>query len=185
MRWAGHVARMGEKMKAYRILGKPGGTRPLGRPRRRWVDNIKMELREIGWDGMDWIDLAQDRDHWRALVNTVMNLRVPWNAGEFLSSCTSGSFSRRVQLHEWVSEWTMISPVFLWGDREIGIGTFYVLYLLPPLGSFTTSLLKNRNCATSTQFPAVNYVVCALHSFSFCLPLHFTTSHNLWRWSKE
>jgi hypothetical protein len=63
MRMAEHVARMGEMRNAYRILaGKPGGKRPLGRPRRRWVDNIKMVLREIGWDGMDWIDPAQDRD---------------------------------------------------------------------------------------------------------------------------
>jgi hypothetical protein len=62
----------------YRILvEKPEGKRPLGRPRRRWVDNIKMDLREIGWKYMDWIDLAQDRDQWRAFVNTVMNLRVP------------------------------------------------------------------------------------------------------------
>jgi hypothetical protein len=69
---------MGEKRNAYRILvGKPEGRRPLGRPRRSWVDNIKMDLREIGWGGMDWVDLAQDRDQWRALVNTVMNLRVP------------------------------------------------------------------------------------------------------------
>jgi hypothetical protein len=68
----------GGERNAYRILvGKPDGKRPLGRPRRGWVDNISMELREIGWDGMDWIDLAQDRDQWRALVNTVMNLRVP------------------------------------------------------------------------------------------------------------
>jgi hypothetical protein len=78
MIWAGHVARMGEKRNAYRILvGKSEGKRPLGRRRRRWVNNIKMDLREIGWDGMDWIDLAQDRDQWRALVNTVMNFRVP------------------------------------------------------------------------------------------------------------
>jgi hypothetical protein len=78
MRWAGHVARMGEKRNVYRILvGKPEGKRPLGRPRHRWVDNIKMDLREIGWDGVDWIDMAQDRDQWRALVNTVLNLRVP------------------------------------------------------------------------------------------------------------
>jgi hypothetical protein len=63
---------------AYRILiGKPEGKRPVRRPRRRWVDNIKMDLREIGWDGMDWIDLAQDRDQWRAFVNTAINLRVP------------------------------------------------------------------------------------------------------------
>jgi hypothetical protein len=58
-------------------VGKPEVKRPLGRPRRRWVDNIKMDLREIGWDGRDWIDLAQNRDHWRALVNMAMNLRVP------------------------------------------------------------------------------------------------------------
>jgi hypothetical protein len=76
MRWPGHVSRMMEKINAYRILvGKPKGKRPLGRPRRRWMDNIKINL--IGWDGMDWIILAQDRDQWKALVNTVMNLRVP------------------------------------------------------------------------------------------------------------
>jgi hypothetical protein len=69
MRWAGHVTRTGETRNVYTILvGKPEGKRPLGRPRRRWVDNIKMDLREIGWDGMDWINLAQDM---------VMNLRVP------------------------------------------------------------------------------------------------------------
>jgi hypothetical protein len=63
---------------AYRILvGKPEGKRPLGRPRRRWMDNIKIDLRKIEWDGVDWIDLAPDRDQWRALVNSVMNLRVP------------------------------------------------------------------------------------------------------------
>jgi hypothetical protein len=68
---------MGEKLNAYRVLvGNPEGKRSVGRTRLRWVDNIKMDLREIGWDGMDWIDLAQDRDKWRALVNTVMNLRV-------------------------------------------------------------------------------------------------------------
>jgi hypothetical protein len=78
MRWARHVERMVEKRNAYRILvGKPEGKRPVGRPRRRCEDNIKMDLRETGLSGMDWIDLAQDRDQWRALVNTVMNLRVP------------------------------------------------------------------------------------------------------------
>jgi hypothetical protein len=78
MRWAGHVARMGEKRNPYRILvDKLGGKRQLGTPRRRFVDNIKIYLRETGWGGMDWIDLAHDSDQWRALVNTVMNLRVP------------------------------------------------------------------------------------------------------------
>jgi hypothetical protein len=68
----------GEKKNAYRILdGKPEVLRPLGRPRRKWVKNIKMDLRDIEWDGMDWIDLAEDRDQWRALVNTTMKLRVP------------------------------------------------------------------------------------------------------------
>jgi hypothetical protein len=67
-----------EKTNAYRVLmGKPEGKRPLGRPRRRWENNIRMDLREIGWGGMEWIDLAEDRDQWRAFVNTVMNLRVP------------------------------------------------------------------------------------------------------------
>jgi hypothetical protein len=69
---------MGEKKNAYRILvGKPEGKRPLERRRRRWEDNIRMDLREIGWGGVDWIDLAQDRDQWRPLMNTVINLRVP------------------------------------------------------------------------------------------------------------
>jgi hypothetical protein len=77
MRRAGLVAPMGEKRNAYRILvGKPEGRRPLVRPRRRWVDNIKIDLREIGWDVVDWVNLAQDRDQWKALVNTVINLLV-------------------------------------------------------------------------------------------------------------
>jgi hypothetical protein len=72
------VARMGEERGAYRILvGRPGGRRPLGRHRRRWEDNIKMDIREVRSGGMNWIELAQDRDRWRALVNAVMNLRVP------------------------------------------------------------------------------------------------------------
>jgi hypothetical protein len=77
MRWAGHVARMGEERKVYRVLmGKSEGKRPLGRPRRRWEDRIRMDLGETGWGSVDWIQLAQDRDRWRALVNTMMNLRV-------------------------------------------------------------------------------------------------------------
>jgi hypothetical protein len=68
-----------KKRNSYTILmGKPDRKRPLGRPSRRWVDNIRIDLREIGWNGMDWTDVAQDRDQWRVLVNTVMNLRVPW-----------------------------------------------------------------------------------------------------------
>jgi hypothetical protein len=78
MRWAGHEARMGEKRNAYRLLvGNPEGKRPLGRPIRRWVDNIRMDLGEVGWGDVDWIDLAQDRNRWRVLVNSVMNPRVP------------------------------------------------------------------------------------------------------------
>ncbi|KAJ4450887.1 hypothetical protein ANN_02320 [Periplaneta americana] len=78
LRWAGHVARMGESRNACRVLvGRPEGKRPLGRPRRRWEDNIKMDLREVGYDDRDWINLAQDRDRWRAYVRAAMNLRVP------------------------------------------------------------------------------------------------------------
>ena len=77
MRWAGHVARMGEDRGAYRVLvGKPQEKRPLGRPRRRWVDNIRMDL-QVGYGSVDCIGLAQDRDRWRTLVSAVMNLRVP------------------------------------------------------------------------------------------------------------
>jgi hypothetical protein len=78
MCWAGHVACMGEESGLYRVLvGKPEGRRPLGRPRCRWVDNIRMDLQEVGCVYMDWIGLAQDRDSWRTLVSAVMNLRVP------------------------------------------------------------------------------------------------------------
>jgi hypothetical protein len=78
MRWARHVARMGEGRGAYRVLvGRPEGGRTHGRPRRRWEDNIKMDLQEVEWGCMGWIDMAQDRDRWRAVVNAVMNLRVP------------------------------------------------------------------------------------------------------------
>jgi hypothetical protein len=78
MRWVGHVARMGEGRGVYRVLvGRPEGKRLLRRPRRRWENNIKMDLREIGIDGANWTQLAQDRVQWRAFVNTVMNLRLP------------------------------------------------------------------------------------------------------------
>ena len=78
MRWAGHVARMGEERGAYRVLvGKTERKRPLGRHRRGWVDNIRMDLQEVGCGYVDWIGLAQDRERWRTLVSAVMNLRVP------------------------------------------------------------------------------------------------------------
>jgi hypothetical protein len=77
MRWVGHVACMGEVRNVYMLVRKPEGRRPLGTLRCRWEDNIKMDLREMGFGDMDWIHLAQDRDRWRALVNTVMNLWVP------------------------------------------------------------------------------------------------------------
>jgi hypothetical protein len=78
MRWARHLARVLEKRNAYRLfVGKPEGKRPLGRPRRRWVHNIGMDIGEVGWGGVDWIGLTQNRNKWRAFVNSVMNLRVP------------------------------------------------------------------------------------------------------------
>jgi hypothetical protein len=78
MKWADRVARMGEKRSAFELLvGKPQGKRPLGRTRRRWVDNIRTNLGEVGWGDVDWISLAQVRNKWRAVVNSVLNLRVP------------------------------------------------------------------------------------------------------------
>jgi len=100
MRWAGHVARMDEEREVYRVLvGKPEGRRPQGGPRRRWVDNIRMNLQEMGRGYMDWIGLAQDKDRWRTLVRAVMNLRVLWNAGNFLISCKPVSCSKRTLHH--------------------------------------------------------------------------------------
>jgi hypothetical protein len=100
MRWAGHVARMGENRNAYRLLvGKPKGKRPLGRPRRRLVDNVRMDLGEMGWSDVDWIGLAQYRNRWRALVNSVLNLRIPRNAGKLSSGLTSSCLSSCAQLH--------------------------------------------------------------------------------------
>jgi hypothetical protein len=81
------------------LVGKREGRRPLGRPRRRWEVNIRMDLREVGCGCVDWMELAQDRDRWRAFVSAVMNLRIPQNAGNFLTSCRPVSFSRRTLLH--------------------------------------------------------------------------------------
>jgi hypothetical protein len=91
---------MVEKNYAYRILlGKREGKRPLGRPRHGWVDYVKTDLRKTEWGGMDWTDLVQERDQWRALVNTAINLRVPWKIGSFFSNWATGNFWRRSKLH--------------------------------------------------------------------------------------
>ena len=100
MRGAGHVARMGEGRGVHRVLvGRPEGKRPLGRPRRRWEDNIKMDLQELGGCCEDWMELAQDRDRWRAFVGTVMNIRVPKMRGISCLAAEPVSFSRRTLLH--------------------------------------------------------------------------------------
>ena len=96
---AGHVAGMGESRDVYMVLvGKSERKRPLGRPRHRWEYNIKMDLQEVGYVGMDWIDLTEDRDRWPALVNAVMNLRVPQNAWNLLTSWEQVSFLKRTVL---------------------------------------------------------------------------------------
>jgi hypothetical protein len=94
MRWSEHVGQRGEKRNGYRLLvGKPRGKRPLGRSRCRWIYNIKMDLLEMGLGSVDWICLAQDRYNWRALVNAVMNLQVPYNAWKLLSGRTASGLS--------------------------------------------------------------------------------------------
>jgi hypothetical protein len=97
MRWSGHVARIGRR--GTSIDYWPEGKRPLGRPRRRWVDNIRMDLGEVGWGDVDWIGLAKDRNRWRALVNSVLNLRVPRHAGKLSSGITSSGLSVSAQFH--------------------------------------------------------------------------------------
>jgi hypothetical protein len=104
---------MGEKKNAYKLLvGKPEGRRPLGRPRRRWVDNIKMGLLEIGWRGVVWIGRVQDRDKWRALVNAVMNLRVPLNAGKLSNGYIIGGLPSSSQFHR-VTSLSLFFPSFV------------------------------------------------------------------------
>jgi hypothetical protein len=96
---------MGERRNAYRILvGNPEGKRPLRRPRRRWVDNIKMDVREIGWDSVDWIDLAQDRDQWRALVNAVLAAQLA-TSQEGISSMNDleTAHIRDFKTHQWIT----------------------------------------------------------------------------------
>jgi len=100
MRWAGYVALMEARRGTYRILvRKPKRKRPLGRPKSRLEDNIKMDLHDVGWGSMGWTDLAQERGRWRANVNAVVNIRVPQNPWNFLTSCESLSFSRMTVLY--------------------------------------------------------------------------------------
>ena len=120
------MARMDEESGVYRaLLGKPEGKRPLGRPRRRWVDNIRMDLQEVGYGYMDWIGLAQDRDRWRTLVSAVMNLLVPSNGGNFLTSCKPVSFSRRTLRHG-VSKKKILSVEMGGSDQRLFVGSSFV-----------------------------------------------------------
>jgi hypothetical protein len=88
----------GEEERFRLLVGKPEGRRPLGRPRRRWVDNIRLDLGEVGWCDVGWISLAKDRNRWGALVNSVLKLRVPWNAGKLSSGLASSGLSSSAQL---------------------------------------------------------------------------------------
>ena len=112
--------------------------RSLGRPRRRWVDNIRMDLQDVGCGYMDWIGLAQDTDRWRTLVSAVMNLRVPWNAGNFLTSCKPVSFSRRT-LHHGVSKCNVLDA-----SRITVFLTLYVPLRKVLLSNIITSIISNR-----------------------------------------
>ncbi|KAJ4434100.1 hypothetical protein ANN_16420 [Periplaneta americana] len=115
LRWAGHVARMGESRNAYRVLvGRPEGKIPLGRPKRRWEDNIKMDLREVGYDDRDWIKLAQDRDQWRAYVRAAMNLRSLMLAGNEFQSL--GKAVVKEDEYEEV-RWDGIVSIVSWRER--------------------------------------------------------------------
>ena len=117
------MARTGEERRVYRVLvGKPEGRRPLGRPRRRWVDNIRTVLQEVGCGYMDWIGLAQDRERWRTVVSAVMNLRVPSNVGNFLTSCKPVSFSRRT-LHHGVSKYVACDVHLGFGDKKLDVAS--------------------------------------------------------------
>jgi hypothetical protein len=108
MRWAGHVMQMGEKKKACRLLvGKRAGKWPARRSTRRWVDNIKVDLTEIGLGGMDWIGLTQDKKNQGSQMNAVMNFPVPLNAGKLLSGCTTGGLSSGTQLHRVTRDYTL------------------------------------------------------------------------------
>jgi hypothetical protein len=126
MRWAGHMARMGEKSNAYRILvGKPERERPIGRPRRRWLDNVKMDFREAGYGGMNWIDRAQGRDQRRDFLK---------NAGKFLSSCIIGGFSRMVQLHDVIIFYSAFFQPSEANDLFNSVNVFFSDFLIGKIG---------------------------------------------------
>jgi hypothetical protein len=113
----GHVARMGETRTAYRLLvGKPVGKRPLTRPRSRWVNNIRMDLGEVGWGDVDWIGLAKDRNRWRTLVSSVLNLWVPRNAGK-----RSSGLSSSAQLHRVSSFFSAYLVRSFWCNKQFKI----------------------------------------------------------------
>jgi hypothetical protein len=137
-RWTWYVAHIGDKRNAYRILVRnPEEIKPLGRPRHRWEDSIKMVLRYIEWGDRDCIYLAQDRARWRALVNTVMKLRVPLNFGKFCSCCATGGFSRRTQLRRLVH----VRPGHIDCKRQsLTMLTFYIILL-----SLQIKLFSNKN----------------------------------------
>jgi hypothetical protein len=136
MGWA--CSTNGEKRNTYRILvGNPEGKRSLRRLRRRWVDNIKMDLGEVGWGGLDWIGVAQDRDRWRALVNAVMNLRVPKNAEKFLSGCTTVGLSISAQLHRVTRK--NLSDIYLQSQLRIFIDVIISLSITTCFGPYGPS----------------------------------------------
>ena len=127
----------------YRVLvGKPEGRRPLGRPRRWWVDNIRTDLQEVGYGSVEWIGLAQDRDRWRTLVSAVMNFRVPWNAGNFLTSCKPVSFTRRT-LHHGVSKYIQFNATSTWKKRRVFGGNVRTNNNMPQLNGMNCIKIYN------------------------------------------
>ena len=147
---------MGEERGVYRILlGKPDGKRPLGKPRRRWVDNIRTDLQEVECGYMDWIGLAQDRNRWRTLVSAVMNLQIPWNAGNFLTSCKPLIFSRRT-LHHGVSKKIFlcllsINDFFSWNHRPTCLNNFWATVL------HSTPLTLHKILGQSSDKPSLTF----------------------------
>jgi len=136
---------------------KPEWKRLLGRPRRRWIDNIRMDLQEVGYGYMDWNELAQDRDRWLTLVSAVMNLRVPWNAGNFLTGCKPVSFSRRTLHHrvskDYLFRCIMHSVVYL-SKTQTHIHICYLINL-----KHTLKHLKRTYMFRSHDHPQGAYIV--------------------------